>query len=178
MLVNAFSKNDIEHFECCDDDVITSGEGLEGPAVGSRFFSFWLSVVSYGFARWVASWQIICFSCGFGLGEVEILSCLFEEGFMKEPAVGPGILAFWLSVASYGVARSVASWQIIYFPCGFGLGEFKILSCVFEEGLMKEPAVGPGFLAFWLSVVSYGLSRWVASWQIIFFPCCFGLGGI
>ncbi|GBO26369.1 hypothetical protein AVEN_46208-1 [Araneus ventricosus] len=24
--VNAFSQNKIEHFECCDDDVITSGE--------------------------------------------------------------------------------------------------------------------------------------------------------
>ncbi|GBL94147.1 hypothetical protein AVEN_45049-1 [Araneus ventricosus] len=24
--VNAFSQNEIEHFECCDDDVITSGE--------------------------------------------------------------------------------------------------------------------------------------------------------
>ncbi|GBO34190.1 hypothetical protein AVEN_255350-1 [Araneus ventricosus] len=27
--VNAFSQNEIEHFECCDDDVITSGEGSE-----------------------------------------------------------------------------------------------------------------------------------------------------
>ncbi|GBN25710.1 Tigger transposable element-derived protein 6 [Araneus ventricosus] len=25
--VNAFSQNEIEHFECCDDDIITSGEG-------------------------------------------------------------------------------------------------------------------------------------------------------
>ncbi|GBM25574.1 hypothetical protein AVEN_238889-1, partial [Araneus ventricosus] len=24
--VNAFSQNEIEHFKCCDDDVITSGE--------------------------------------------------------------------------------------------------------------------------------------------------------
>ncbi|GBN52799.1 hypothetical protein AVEN_76422-1 [Araneus ventricosus] len=24
--VNAFSQNEIEHFECCDDDVVTSGE--------------------------------------------------------------------------------------------------------------------------------------------------------
>ncbi|GBO37480.1 hypothetical protein AVEN_268933-1, partial [Araneus ventricosus] len=24
--VNAFSQNEIEHFECCDDDAITSGE--------------------------------------------------------------------------------------------------------------------------------------------------------
>ncbi|GBN56378.1 hypothetical protein AVEN_183206-1 [Araneus ventricosus] len=28
-LVNAFSQNEIEHFECCDDDVITSGEVSE-----------------------------------------------------------------------------------------------------------------------------------------------------
>ncbi|GBN47713.1 hypothetical protein AVEN_132826-1 [Araneus ventricosus] len=27
--VNAFSQNEIEHFECCDDDVITSGEVSE-----------------------------------------------------------------------------------------------------------------------------------------------------
>ncbi|GBN04303.1 hypothetical protein AVEN_48431-1 [Araneus ventricosus] len=27
--VNTFSKNEIEHFECCDDDVITSGEVSE-----------------------------------------------------------------------------------------------------------------------------------------------------
>ncbi|GBN55536.1 hypothetical protein AVEN_56599-1 [Araneus ventricosus] len=27
--VNAFSKNEIEHLECCDDDVITSGEVSE-----------------------------------------------------------------------------------------------------------------------------------------------------
>ncbi|GBN01351.1 hypothetical protein AVEN_121087-1 [Araneus ventricosus] len=26
--VNAFSQNEIEHFECCDDDVITSGEQI------------------------------------------------------------------------------------------------------------------------------------------------------
>ncbi|GBM86159.1 hypothetical protein AVEN_58619-1, partial [Araneus ventricosus] len=24
--VKAFSQNEIEHFECCDDDVVTSGE--------------------------------------------------------------------------------------------------------------------------------------------------------
>ncbi|GBM81759.1 hypothetical protein AVEN_114315-1 [Araneus ventricosus] len=24
--VNAFPQNEIEHFECCDDDIITSGE--------------------------------------------------------------------------------------------------------------------------------------------------------
>ncbi|GBM33572.1 hypothetical protein AVEN_197322-1 [Araneus ventricosus] len=28
-VVNAFSQNEIEHFECCDDDVITSGEVSE-----------------------------------------------------------------------------------------------------------------------------------------------------
>ncbi|GBM84814.1 hypothetical protein AVEN_47759-1 [Araneus ventricosus] len=28
--VNAFSQNEIEHFECCDDDVITSGEKSRG----------------------------------------------------------------------------------------------------------------------------------------------------
>ncbi|GBM95338.1 hypothetical protein AVEN_115465-1 [Araneus ventricosus] len=27
--VNAFSQKEIEHFECCDDDVITSGEVSE-----------------------------------------------------------------------------------------------------------------------------------------------------
>ncbi|GBN09118.1 hypothetical protein AVEN_219252-1 [Araneus ventricosus] len=27
--VNVFSQNEIEHFECCDDDVITSGEVSE-----------------------------------------------------------------------------------------------------------------------------------------------------
>ncbi|GBN03814.1 hypothetical protein AVEN_131403-1 [Araneus ventricosus] len=27
--VNTFSQNEIEHFECCDDDVITSGEVSE-----------------------------------------------------------------------------------------------------------------------------------------------------
>ncbi|GBN99956.1 hypothetical protein AVEN_157626-1 [Araneus ventricosus] len=27
--VNAFSQNEIKHFECCDDDVITSGEVSE-----------------------------------------------------------------------------------------------------------------------------------------------------
>ncbi|GBN81474.1 hypothetical protein AVEN_115777-1 [Araneus ventricosus] len=27
--VNAFSQNEMEHFECCDDDVITSGEESE-----------------------------------------------------------------------------------------------------------------------------------------------------
>ncbi|GBL93590.1 hypothetical protein AVEN_25598-1 [Araneus ventricosus] len=27
--VHAFSQNEIEHFECCDDDVITSGEVSE-----------------------------------------------------------------------------------------------------------------------------------------------------
>ncbi|GBM18127.1 hypothetical protein AVEN_75539-1 [Araneus ventricosus] len=27
--VNAFSQNEIEHFECCDDDVVTSGEVSE-----------------------------------------------------------------------------------------------------------------------------------------------------
>ncbi|GBN02279.1 hypothetical protein AVEN_238161-1 [Araneus ventricosus] len=27
--VNAFSQNEIEHFECCDDDAITSGEMSE-----------------------------------------------------------------------------------------------------------------------------------------------------
>ncbi|GBO32519.1 hypothetical protein AVEN_267580-1 [Araneus ventricosus] len=27
--VNAFSQNEIEHFECCDDDAITSGEVSE-----------------------------------------------------------------------------------------------------------------------------------------------------
>ncbi|GBO26237.1 hypothetical protein AVEN_252272-1 [Araneus ventricosus] len=27
--VNAFSQNEIEHIECCDDDVITSGEMSE-----------------------------------------------------------------------------------------------------------------------------------------------------
>ncbi|GBN10893.1 hypothetical protein AVEN_223768-1 [Araneus ventricosus] len=27
--VNAFSQNEIQHFECCDDDVITSGEVSE-----------------------------------------------------------------------------------------------------------------------------------------------------
>ncbi|GBM92021.1 hypothetical protein AVEN_126349-1 [Araneus ventricosus] len=27
--VNAFSQNEIEHFKCCDDDVITSGEVSE-----------------------------------------------------------------------------------------------------------------------------------------------------
>ncbi|GBM04476.1 hypothetical protein AVEN_197890-1 [Araneus ventricosus] len=27
--VNAFSQDEIEHFECCDDDVITSGEVSE-----------------------------------------------------------------------------------------------------------------------------------------------------
>ncbi|GBN38741.1 hypothetical protein AVEN_26630-1 [Araneus ventricosus] len=34
--VNAFSQNEIEHFECCDDDVVTSGEGTsksKGPVV-------------------------------------------------------------------------------------------------------------------------------------------------
>ncbi|GBM03527.1 hypothetical protein AVEN_95418-1 [Araneus ventricosus] len=31
--VNAFSQNEIEHFECCDDDVITSGEASEGDIV-------------------------------------------------------------------------------------------------------------------------------------------------
>ncbi|GBM31227.1 hypothetical protein AVEN_193356-1 [Araneus ventricosus] len=29
--VNAFSQNEIEHFECCDDDVITSGEVKDLP---------------------------------------------------------------------------------------------------------------------------------------------------
>ncbi|GBM78516.1 hypothetical protein AVEN_141610-1 [Araneus ventricosus] len=33
--VNAFSQNEIEHFECCDDDVITSGEVSEEDIVAS-----------------------------------------------------------------------------------------------------------------------------------------------
>ncbi|GBN51771.1 Tigger transposable element-derived protein 4 [Araneus ventricosus] len=32
--VNAFSQNEIEHFECCDDDVLTSGEVSEEDIVG------------------------------------------------------------------------------------------------------------------------------------------------
>ncbi|GBL99262.1 hypothetical protein AVEN_177302-1 [Araneus ventricosus] len=31
--VNAFSQNEIEHFECCDDDVVGSGEVSEGDIV-------------------------------------------------------------------------------------------------------------------------------------------------
>ncbi|GBM96834.1 hypothetical protein AVEN_62-1 [Araneus ventricosus] len=31
--VNAFSQNEIERFECCDDDVITFGEVSEGDIV-------------------------------------------------------------------------------------------------------------------------------------------------
>ncbi|GBO20121.1 hypothetical protein AVEN_45706-1 [Araneus ventricosus] len=31
--VNAFSQNEIEHFERCDDDVITSGEEAKRPSI-------------------------------------------------------------------------------------------------------------------------------------------------